>query len=183
MVKKILVTIDRAITRISDCGLLFSGILILIMSVLSTYGVGRRYIFKNPEPYSYELSTMLLVACVVFAIAGLQRQRRHLRVDFIAERLPHGMEIVLVNIITPILALFYVGIMTWKSWENAIYSMSIWETSQSSWEEPLFPVKMMVPIGMALLCLVLASQLILGIKNLIHPIKKRIVSCNHQKRT
>jgi TRAP-type mannitol/chloroaromatic compound transport system permease small subunit len=172
MVKKILVTIEKAITRISDWGLLFSGMLILIMSVLSTYGVGRRYIFNNPEPYSYELSTMLLVACVVFAVAGLQRQRRHLRVDFIAERLPHGMESVLVNIITPILALFYVGIMTWKSWENAIYSMSIWETSQSSWEEPLFPVKMMVPIGMALLCLVLASQLILGIKNLIHPTKR-----------
>ena len=171
--KKILLTIDRAITRISDWGLLLSGILILIMSVLSTYGVGRRYIFNNPEPYSYELSTMLLVACVVFAIAGLQGQRRHLRVDFIAGRLPHDLENMLVNIVTPILALFYVGIITWKSWDNALYSMSIGETSQSSWEEPLFPIKMMVPIGMALLCLVLASQLIYGIKNLIHPIKRR----------
>jgi TRAP-type mannitol/chloroaromatic compound transport system permease small subunit len=173
MMKRILLTIDRAITRISDWGLLLSGMLILIMSVLSTYGVGRRYIFNNPEPHSYELSTMLLVACVVFAVAGLQRQRRHLRVDFIAGHLPHGLEDMLVNIVTPVMALFYVGIMTWKSWENAIYSMSIWETSQSSWEEPLFPVKMMVPMGMALLCLVLASQLIQGIKNMIHPIKKR----------
>ena len=171
--KRILLTIDRAITRISDWGLLLSGILILIMSVLSTYGVGRRYIFNNPEPYSYELSTMLLVACVVFAIAGLQRQRRHLRVDFIAGRLPPDLENILVNIVTPILALFYVGIMTWKSGDNALYSMSIGETSQSSWEEPLYPIKMMVPIGMALLCLVLASQLIHGIKSLIHLIKKR----------
>ena len=71
------------------------------------------------------------------------------------------------------MALFYVGIICWKSWDNALYSMNIWETSQSSWEEPLFPVKMMVPIGMALLCLALASQLIQGIKNTIHPIKRR----------
>ncbi len=173
MIKKILLTIDRTITRISDWGLLCSGIFILIMSLLSTYGVGRRYIFNNPEPYSYELSTMLLVACVVFAVAGLQRQRRHLRVDFIAGRLSPGLEDMLMNIITPVMALFYVGIMTWKSWDNAIYSMSIWETSQSSWEEPLFPVKIMVPMGMALLCLVLASQLIQGIKNMIHLIIRR----------
>jgi TRAP-type mannitol/chloroaromatic compound transport system permease small subunit len=173
MMKKILLTIDRAITRISDWGLLVSGILILIMSVLSTYGVGRRYIFNNPEPYSYELSTMLLLACVVFAVGGLQRQRRHLRVDFIAGHLPPGLENMLVNIVTPVMALFYVGIICWKSWDNALYSMSIGETSQSSWEEPLFPIKMMVPIGMALLCLVLASQLIYGIKNLIHLITRR----------
>jgi hypothetical protein len=32
---------------------------------------------------------------------------------------------------------------------------------------------MMVPMGMALLCLVLASQLIQGIKNMIYPIKRR----------
>ncbi|MBN1831590.1 MAG: TRAP transporter small permease subunit [Deltaproteobacteria bacterium] len=173
MMKKIFLTIERAITRISEWGLLFSGILILIMSLLSTYGVGRRYIFNNPEPYSYELSTMLLLACVVFAVAGLQRQRRHLRVDFIAGRLSPRLEDILVNIFTPIMALFYVGIICWKSWDNAIYSMIIWETSQSSWEEPLFPVKMMVPIGTALLCLVLVSQLIQGIKNIIHPITRR----------
>jgi TRAP-type mannitol/chloroaromatic compound transport system permease small subunit len=117
---------------------------------------------------------MMLVACVVFAVAGLQRQRRHLRVDFIAERLPLGLEGLLVNIVTPVMALFYVGIICWQSWDNAIYSMSIWETSQSSWEEPLFPVKMMVPVGMALLCLVLVSQLIQGIKNMIHSIIRRL---------
>jgi TRAP-type mannitol/chloroaromatic compound transport system permease small subunit len=113
------------------------------------------------------------LACVVFAVAGLQRQRRHLRVDFIAGHLPPGLEDMLVNIVTPVMALFYVGIICWKSWDNALYSMSIGETSQSSWEEPLFPIKMMVPIGMALLCLVLASQLIYGIKNLIHLITRR----------
>jgi TRAP-type mannitol/chloroaromatic compound transport system permease small subunit len=171
--KRIILTIDRAIMRISDWGLLLSGVLILIMSVLSTYGVGRRYIFNNPEPYSYELSTMLLVACVVFAIAGLQGQRRHLRVDFIAGRLPPDWENILVNVVTPILALFYVGIITWQSWDNTLYSLSIGETSQSSWEEPLFPIKMMVPIGMALLFLVLSSQLIQGIKDLIHLIKRK----------
>ena len=61
---------DRILERVSDLGLVISGILILVMSLLSTYGVGRRYLLHSPEPYSYELSTILLVACVVLAVAG-----------------------------------------------------------------------------------------------------------------
>ena len=151
MIRKLLQIIDRIIERISDLALVISGVLILVMSVLSTYGVGRRYLLHSPEPYSYELSTMLLVTCVVLAVAGLQRYKRHLRVDFVANFLPANLQNALIDIVTPVLGLFYVVIITWKSWENALYSMRIGETSQSSWEEPLFPVKLLVPIGMALL--------------------------------
>jgi TRAP-type mannitol/chloroaromatic compound transport system permease small subunit len=171
MIRKLLNRVNRIIEYVSDLGLVFSGILILAMSLLSTYGVGRRYLLHRPEPYSYELSTMLLVACVVFAVAGLQRYKRHLRVDFIANFLPATVQNALIDIVTPILGLFYVVVITWKSLDNALYSMSIWETSQSSWEEPLFPVKFLVPIGMALLCLVLASQLSRGIASLARYIK------------
>jgi len=173
MISKLLNRVNRIIERVSDLGLVVSGILILVMSVLSTYGVGRRYLLHRPEPYSYELSTMLLVACVVFAVAGLQRYKRHLRVDFIANFLPATVQNALIDIVTPILGLFYVVVITWKSFDNALYSMSIWETSQSSWEEPLFPVKFLVPIGMALLCLVLAAQLSRGIASLAGYIKDK----------
>jgi TRAP-type mannitol/chloroaromatic compound transport system permease small subunit len=173
MIRKLLDRVNRIIEHVSDLGLVFSGILILVMSVLSTYGVGRRYLLHRPEPYSYELSTMLLVACVVFAVAGLQRYKRHLRVDFIANFLPATVQNALIDIVTPILGLFYVVVITWKSFDNTLYSMSIWETSQSSWEEPLFPVKFLVPIGMALLCLVLAAQLSRGIASLARYIKDK----------
>jgi TRAP-type mannitol/chloroaromatic compound transport system permease small subunit len=165
--------VERIIEQICDLGLLISGFLILMMALLSTYGVGRRYLLHNPEPYSYELSTMLLVACVVFAVAGLQRHMRHLRVDFISNYFSASIQSILLNIITPILALFYVVIITWQSWENALYSMRIDELSQSSWQEPLFPIKLFVPIGMALLCLVLMAQLSHGIASLIKMIKKK----------
>ena len=171
--RKILHFLDYIIGRVADLALVISGILILIMSVLSTYGVGRRYLLNSPEPYSYELSTMLLVACVVLAVAGLQRHKRHLRVDFIANFLPRTIQNALIDIVTPILGLFFVAITTWKSWENALYSMSIGETSQSSWEEPLFPIKFLVPIGMALLCLVLTAQLSRGIASLARFIKEK----------
>jgi TRAP-type mannitol/chloroaromatic compound transport system permease small subunit len=170
--KKFIQTLDRAIERAGYIALLFSGILIFIMAWLSTYGVTRRYALNNPEGYSYELSTIFLVACVVFAIAGVQRLGRQLRVDFISIRLSEGVQDFLLNIVGPILALFYVVLLTWQSWDAAWYSMVIGEVSQAVWREPWWPTKMTVPIGSGLLCLVLIAQLCRGFTSLIRRIMK-----------
>jgi TRAP-type mannitol/chloroaromatic compound transport system permease small subunit len=165
-------TLDHIVERASYIALLFSGILILIMAWLSTYGVARRYLLKNPEPYSYELSTMFLVACVLLAVAGVQRYGRNLRVDFISNRFPAGVQAALLDIFVPLLALFYVGIMTWQSWDAAWYSLKIGEVSQSAWREPWWPVKMAVPVGAGLLCLVLLAQLVRGVISLTQRIMR-----------
>ncbi|HEX7475052.1 MAG TPA: TRAP transporter small permease [Dehalococcoidales bacterium] len=166
MIKKLFLAIDRVIERVADWGLISSGVLILIMGFLSTYAVGRRYVLHSPEPYSYELSTILLLSCVVLAVSGLQRHYRHLRVDFIANYLPPIIQLILIDIVGPLLALAYVSIIVWQSWGNAAYSFSIGETSQSVWQEPLFPTKFVVPLGMGWLCLVLVAQLWKGIANI-----------------
>jgi TRAP-type mannitol/chloroaromatic compound transport system permease small subunit len=113
--------------------------------------VARRYILDIPEPYSYEISVMCLLACAVLGIAHIQTLGRNLRVDFVASRLPQGVQSILLNIVGPILALFYVVILTWKSWKAALYSLQIGELSMSAWRVPLFPIKFVVSIGAALL--------------------------------
>ncbi len=163
MLKRVASSLDRVIERVGSWGLVGGGILIMLMSFLSTYAVGRRYLLNNPEPYSYEISTIFLTACVVFAVSGLQRFKRHLRVDFIANYFSPRMQLVFTDIITPVLALVYVVIITWKSLDNAIYSLNLWETSQSVWEEPLWPTKLVIPISMFWLCLVLLAQMVRGL--------------------
>ena len=172
MFKRVIQALDRIIERASNFTLLISGILILIMAWLSTYGVTRRYALNDPEPYSYQISTIFLVACVVLAVAGVQRLGRNLRVDFVANHLSKNVQDILINIVCPMLALFYVVILTWQSWDTAWYSLQIGETSQSAWEEPLWPTKIVVPIGAGLLCLVLIAQLSRGVASLVRRIKK-----------
>lgn len=173
MVKRLIQILDRMIERAGYYALLLSGILILLMSWLSTYGVGRRYVLHSPEPYSYELSTIFLVACVVLAVAALQRVGRHLRVDFVASRFSQGVQDALFNIVTPILALFYVVLLTWQSWGYAWYSLEMGEISQSAWREPWWPTKMVIPVGTGLLCLVLIAQLCRGVTSLIQRIREK----------
>lgn len=165
--KNFFVKIDRIIEKVSQWGLLASGIIILIMGFLTTYGVGRRYLLNNPEPFSYEIDVIFLVACVLLALAGLQRNKRHLRVDFIANYMSPKWQGILMDIITPVLALFFITIVVWKSWGIFQSSLQSWETSQSAWEEPLWPSKLMVPITMFWLWLTLIAQLVRGIVNLV----------------
>lgn len=173
MLKKIFITIDKVIERVAGWGLLSSGIMILIMGFLSTYAVIRRYLFNNPEPYSYEISTILLTVCVVIAISGLQRAKRHLRVDFLANYFSPTAQVVFLDIIGPILGLIYVAIITWQSWKGFAYSFSVHETSQSVWREPLWPTKLVIPVSMFWLCLVLLSQLIRGCINVAKGVKAK----------
>jgi TRAP-type C4-dicarboxylate transport system permease small subunit len=169
---KVMQTLDRIIERISYVGVYISGVLAVIMACLATYGVIRRYAFNNPEKYSYEISIMFLVIGVVFALPYIQRVGRHLRVDFIVNRLPAGVQDIMSDIVFPLLALFYVVPLTWKSWENSWYALQVGERSYSAWAPLLGPIKVMVPIGVGLLCLVLLAQLFRRVSSLIKRAKK-----------
>jgi len=158
--------IDNIIDKASHVFLVLSGILIVIMMFTATYGVVRRYAFHSPEPYSYELSTMFMVFTFVFAISAVEKLGRHIRVDFISSRLSKRAQHIVLNIIAPIMGLFFAFILTWQGLEVALFSMQIGEVSSSSWREPLFPIKLMVPVGYALLLLVLLTRIYKGFASL-----------------
>jgi TRAP-type mannitol/chloroaromatic compound transport system permease small subunit len=159
-VKTFLVKADRVIERVGDAALLVSGILILIMGFLTTYGVGKRYIFHNPDPYTYEVSIILLVACILLCLPGIQWNRRNLRVDFILNHLPPRWQNIIGEIFTSVLALIFVSVVIWKSWGIFMFSIHSGQTSQSAWQEPLWPMKLMIPICMGWLFLTILSQLV-----------------------
>jgi TRAP-type mannitol/chloroaromatic compound transport system permease small subunit len=158
--------IDKIINRASHIFLVLSGVLIVIMMFTATYGVVRRYAFHSPEPYSYELSTMFMVFTFVFAISAVERLDRHIRVDFISSHLSGYWQHIILNIIAPIMGLFFTFVLTWQGLDVALFSLKIGEVSSSSWREPLFPIKLMVPVGYALLGLVLLTRIYKGIASL-----------------
>ena len=158
--------VSRFMERASSLGLLVSGVLIMLMGMAVTYGATRRYFFDNPEQYSGEASTILSVAAAAFAIFGVQWLRRNIRVDFLASRFPQVVQGILLDIVCPILALFFTVVVAWHSWRAGLYALRVGEVSTSSWAVILWPVKMLVPVGFGLLCLVLLAQLYYGIISL-----------------
>jgi C4-dicarboxylate transporter DctQ subunit len=155
------------IGSISQGLLAVSGAMILLMAFAATYGVTRRYLLHNPESYSYEISMMLLLWCFVLAVAALQKQQRHLRGDFILDRLPRSVRFFVNAIVSPLLALLCSAVLAWKGWEAAMFSLNIGERSMSAWSEPLFPVKIVIPVGYGFLFIVALAQFLQGMHALI----------------
>jgi TRAP-type C4-dicarboxylate transport system permease small subunit len=173
LIEKVAQTLDRILERVCYAFVYISGVMALLMACLATYGVIRRYAFNDPEKYSYEISIMFLLVGVVLALPYIQRVERNIRVDFIVNRLPAGVQAVLGYIVFPLLALFYIVPLTWKSWENSWYALQVGERSYSSWAPLVGPIKVMVPICAALLSLVLIAQLCRGVYSLVESSRKK----------
>jgi len=139
------------------------------MVFVTSYGVIMRYFFRRPEPISYEVATVLMLWSFLFALAFVEWKKEHISADIFTPLMPKGMVNFLHRIIAPILALMYTGVLCWKGWSVAMYSYSIGERSMSVWQEPLFPIKIMIPIGYALFTLVVFHNLCHGIAAYRHP--------------
>lgn len=163
MFKRVMQKLDHVIDRASHFFMVFSGVLVLLMGWVVTSGVVMRYAFRAPEPYTYELSAILLLFCGVLAVAGVERLGRHVRNDVFSSRFPQRMKVIVLNIIFPFLALLFVAVLTWKSVGNALYALRIGQFSASPWAVPLAPIKFVIPFGYTLLCLVLIRKFCQGL--------------------
>jgi TRAP-type mannitol/chloroaromatic compound transport system permease small subunit len=159
---RVIRTLDNWIGRISQSLMLVTGILVLLMAFLATYGVLRRYAFGSPEPYSYELSTICLLWSGVLAVAGVEWLDRNVRNDLVSSRFPQAMRDIVLGFVGPLLALIFCAVLDWKSIDNALYALRIGQVTASPWALPLAPIKFVIPLGYTLLCLVLLSKVCHG---------------------
>lgn len=141
--------------------------MIVLMVFTATYGVARRYFFNSPEPYSYEISTMFLLWSFVLAIAAVERYDRNIRVDFLSSRVPGIARHFILNIASPVAGLFVCSMFAWQGFVAAMYSLKIGAVTMTAWKVPLFPIKIIIPIGFVVLCLVLIAKLYSGIAMLV----------------
>jgi TRAP-type C4-dicarboxylate transport system permease small subunit len=156
-------SLDALLGRISRLFIILGGLMTVCMIFVTTYGVVMRYFFRRPEPVSYEIATVFLLWGYLFGIAFVEWRGEHIRADIFVPLMPKRLVHALHRIVAHVLALIYVAILTWKGWSVAMYSYSIGEKSMSVWQEPLFPIKIMIPICYALLTLVVFRNLCHGI--------------------
>lgn len=152
---------DLLINRVSRVFWQFSGAAIVLMAFVVTYNVARRYIFRHQDPYAYVITCVLMLLCIVFAIAYTQSLRQHIRVDFIDRYLPERVREVMLNVVGPTLGLICISILVWKSWGPAWFALQTGDTLGSGVvRAPTWPWRMAVPLGGGLLCLVFISQIL-----------------------
>jgi TRAP-type C4-dicarboxylate transport system permease small subunit len=76
------------ITRFNNLMAYVSGWLILLITLISCYGVFTRYVLNDPDTWSFTVSSYLMCFVVFLAISNALQERVHVRVDIIKERFP-----------------------------------------------------------------------------------------------
>jgi TRAP-type C4-dicarboxylate transport system permease small subunit len=155
--------IDNFIGALSRFSMTLSGLCTLVMGVLVTYAIAQRYLMSKPSDEAYELTMMLLILCAITAIPAVERTGAHIRVDFLVNFMPKPVQIFLLRMFGPLVGLFYAVILIWKGFTAGLYSLKIHEVSNTNWAQPLYPIKLVIPIMYIFFLIVLIAQLCHGI--------------------
>lgn len=139
-------------------GIIVSYFLILIMSV-EVIHVIMRYFFKRPPLWSLDVNKYLF-ASLIFLGAGYHILHRYIiTVDIVYSRFPPKIKAV-ADLIAFVATFIFCSTVIWKGGEFAWYSIVTREISTSVWGPPVYPLKVILPIGTLLILLQAAAHFI-----------------------
>lgn len=142
----------RDVTRLNDWLGRIVALLLLVMFALLIVEVFFRYALASPTVWTNEFTQMLFGAYAVLSGGYIMAHDGHVNVDILYSRLsPRGR--ATLDIFTSVLFFIFVGTLVYFGSSLAYESMSFWERSQSAWNPPIWPVKLMIPVGAVLLLL------------------------------
>ncbi len=121
--------------------------------------VVRRYFLNSPTVWAGELTQMFFGAYVVLSGGYILASGGHVNVDILYSRLSRKTQAKL-DIITSFLFFMFCVMMVYYGGSLAWESLSTFERSQSAWNPPIYPIKLMIPLGAGLLLLQGAAKLI-----------------------
>lgn len=152
-----LATLDSWLCRVEGLLNRLGGwVIFAIMLIVVAEVVGRRMLNVSIQG-TIDVVQLLMAAFAFLGLAYCQREGAHVRMDIVLARARDRL-LWSVEAFGVLLALVFVAIMTLKSYEHFLRA---WEIGDSTMDLrwPVWPSKMLVPIGLFLLAVRLALQL------------------------
>jgi TRAP-type mannitol/chloroaromatic compound transport system permease small subunit len=149
---RILHAFMRGVTRLNNWLGKWVAYLLLVIFLLLLAEVGSRYVVGSPAVWTGELSQMLFGIYAVLSGGYIMAHNGHVNVDLLHSQFSPRVKAI-VDIFTSVLFFIFVGALLYFGSSLAYESMSFWERSQSAWNPPIWPVKLAIPVGAALLLL------------------------------
>jgi len=128
------------------------GWLVLAMTATLCWEVLMRGVFDRPTIWVHEGSQYIFA--VYFALGGAYALKNgsFIAVDVWTHRLTARAR-AFVNVATSAFAFLFLAVLLWKGSSLAIRSVEIAETSGTTWNPPVYPFKIAVVLGTALLAM------------------------------
>jgi TRAP-type C4-dicarboxylate transport system permease small subunit len=150
---------ERVLAGINGVAVYVSCIALVIASLVLTYSVVVRYFLKFSTDWQDETSVFLIIGAVFLSAAAVQARRGHVAIEAIVGLLPprvNALRVILVDIASLVFCAYF----AWKSWLLLEEAWTEGFRTGSTWAPPLWIPYSLMTVGMALLSLQLALQII-----------------------
>ena len=139
----------------------------MVMMLMVTADVLGRFFFSTQIQGTTELTEFMMVALLYLSLSHTQALKGHINVDIFLSYFKKRTRLVF-DLITYLLGLVLFALITWQGTLAAIKAWTFWETTFGVILFPLFPAKVLVPLGSFLLCLRYLLDIKEAIKTLGH---------------
>lgn len=131
-----------------------SSLLVILLVLIITYEVVRRYLLQSPTIWTYDTSYMLTSLFVILTMAHLLQRGEHVRVDVLSHYLPPRLAAGLEALLYLLLFFPFLYILLSVMPEHVAHSWRMGERSAAgTWLPPIYPFKTWIMVGMFLLAL------------------------------
>jgi TRAP-type mannitol/chloroaromatic compound transport system permease small subunit len=136
-----------------------TGFLAFFVAVAIVYEVFVRHFFNRPTVWANE--STIFAAAAIYMLAGgwAILEDRHVRIDLFYHHCSPRTRAV-VDCLTYPFFILYIGVMFWASVTYAWESLQLRETTMSPWNPPIYPMKILLAVGLFLIFLQGTARLI-----------------------
>jgi TRAP-type mannitol/chloroaromatic compound transport system permease small subunit len=126
-----------------------TGLLVPLVALTIIYEIVTRHFFRRPTVWANEFTVFACALVYLLAGAWLVQEDRHVRIDLLHDRFGPRGRALLGCLCFPFFVL-YVVVMLWASVHYTAESIRVRETTMSPWNPPLYPMKVVMTLGFAL---------------------------------
>lgn len=144
--------IIKIINSINKSMVWITGTLIFIMSMAIFYSVVMRYLFNNPQSWTFDLIGLSTGIAALLSGGYASLTRQHVRVDIFFDKFSTRTKSI-VDVATAFFWVLISGILIWKGTESVLYYYEMGIRPSTGLGIPNWIQWLMVPIGGLLLFL------------------------------
>ncbi len=142
----------RAVNNINEWVGSITSYLALALIAIIIYEIFVRYLFTRPTVWVHEASSFIFGVSIMLGGGYTLIYRTHVNVDLLYNHFsPRGKAIL--DLISSVLFFSFALTLVWLGGAFAWNSLESLETSSTTWGPPIYPIKLTIPIGGALLLL------------------------------
>ena len=156
--------LGRFIEKVVGAGAWFAAVACAVMLFLVVINAISRFIWAS-IPGTLEIVESLMGIVAVMMLAYTQSEKGHIGVELVLHQLPGRVQKVM-NSITLLLALIFAIFLAEENWKMGLDAWKIRDFATTYPHVPLYPGKLVVSVGISLLCLQIIVDWLKSIKQI-----------------